>query len=50
MNVNFGLFPVLPEPEGLTRGQVREWKSQREPLISRRALGDLSGWLDQKVG
>ena len=50
MNVNFGLFPVLPEPEGLTRGQVREWKAQRKPLMSRRALSDLSGWLNQKVG
>jgi methylenetetrahydrofolate--tRNA-(uracil-5-)-methyltransferase len=50
MNVNFGLFPVLPEPEGLTRGQVREWKAQRKPLMSHRALNDLSGWLDEKVG
>jgi methylenetetrahydrofolate--tRNA-(uracil-5-)-methyltransferase len=50
MNVNFGLFPVLPEPEGLTRGQVREWKAQRKPLMSRRALSDLTGWLNQKVG
>ena len=50
MNCNFGLFPPLPEPEGLTRGQVREWKAQRKPLMSRRALGDLSGWLGQKVG
>jgi methylenetetrahydrofolate--tRNA-(uracil-5-)-methyltransferase len=50
MNINFGLFPILPEPDGLTRGQVKEWKAQRKPLMSRRALGDLSGWLDQKVG
>jgi methylenetetrahydrofolate--tRNA-(uracil-5-)-methyltransferase len=45
MNVNFGLFPALLEPDGLTRGQVREWKNQRKPLMSRRALSDLSGWL-----
>ena len=45
MNVNFGLFPELPEPGGLTRGEVREWKAQRKPLMSRRALSDLSGWL-----
>jgi methylenetetrahydrofolate--tRNA-(uracil-5-)-methyltransferase len=50
MNVNFGLFPVLPEPEGLSRGQVREWKARRKPLMSRRALRDLSSWLDQRVG
>jgi methylenetetrahydrofolate--tRNA-(uracil-5-)-methyltransferase len=50
MNVNFGLFPVLPEPEGLSRGQVREWKAQRKPLMSRRALSDLGGWLNREVG
>ncbi|HXE01966.1 MAG TPA: methylenetetrahydrofolate--tRNA-(uracil(54)-C(5))-methyltransferase (FADH(2)-oxidizing) TrmFO [Hyphomicrobium sp.] len=50
MNVNFGLFPILPEPEGLTRGQVKEWKAQRKPLMSRRALGDLANWLDKRVG
>jgi methylenetetrahydrofolate--tRNA-(uracil-5-)-methyltransferase len=50
MNVNFGLFPALPEPDGLTRGQVREWKNQRKPLMSRRALSDLSGWLGEAAG
>jgi methylenetetrahydrofolate--tRNA-(uracil-5-)-methyltransferase len=50
MNVNFGLFPVLPEPEGLSRGQIREWKNQRKPLMSRRALSDLGGWLNRQVG
>jgi methylenetetrahydrofolate--tRNA-(uracil-5-)-methyltransferase len=50
MNVNFGLFPALAEPEGLSRGQVREWKAQRKPLMSRRALDDLSGWLQKAVG
>jgi methylenetetrahydrofolate--tRNA-(uracil-5-)-methyltransferase len=50
MNVNFGLFPVLAEPDGLTRGQVKEWKAQRKPLMSRRALGDLAGWLGKEAG
>jgi methylenetetrahydrofolate--tRNA-(uracil-5-)-methyltransferase len=49
MNVNFGLFPILPEPEGLTRGEVREWKARRKPLMSRRALSDLSGWLNKSA-
>ena len=34
----------------MTRGEVKEWKAQRKPLMSRRALSDLAGWLDQKVG
>jgi methylenetetrahydrofolate--tRNA-(uracil-5-)-methyltransferase len=50
MNVNFGLFPILPEPDGMTRGEVREWKAQRKPLMSRRALADLSGWLGTAAG
>ncbi|WP_119300905.1 methylenetetrahydrofolate--tRNA-(uracil(54)-C(5))-methyltransferase (FADH(2)-oxidizing) TrmFO [Dongia deserti] len=50
MNINFGLFPTLAEPEGLTRGEIREWKAQRKPLMSRRALSDLSGWLGQQAG
>src|SRR5690349_22722106 len=50
MNVNFGLFPALPEPDGLTRGEIREWKAQRKPLMSRRALSDLSGWLGKQAG
>jgi methylenetetrahydrofolate--tRNA-(uracil-5-)-methyltransferase len=50
MNVNFGLFPTLPEPDGLSRGEIREWKAQRKPLMSRRALSDLSGWLNKEVG
>jgi hypothetical protein len=29
---------------------VREWKNQRKPLMSRRALTDLSGWLDKAAG
>ncbi|HEX6118978.1 MAG TPA: methylenetetrahydrofolate--tRNA-(uracil(54)-C(5))-methyltransferase (FADH(2)-oxidizing) TrmFO [Dongiaceae bacterium] len=49
MNINFGLFPVLPEPDGLTRGQTKEWKARRKPLMSRRALGDLAGWLGKQA-
>jgi methylenetetrahydrofolate--tRNA-(uracil-5-)-methyltransferase len=45
MNVNFGLFPELAAPEGLTRSQLREWKNRRKPLMSRRALSDLGAWL-----
>jgi methylenetetrahydrofolate--tRNA-(uracil-5-)-methyltransferase len=45
MNVNFGLFPELAAPDGLSRHQLREWKNQRKPLMSRRALTDLSPWL-----
>jgi hypothetical protein len=41
---------VLAEPDGLTRGQVKEWKAQRKPLMSRRALGDLAGWLTRSAG
>jgi methylenetetrahydrofolate--tRNA-(uracil-5-)-methyltransferase len=47
MNVNFGLFPELAAPEGLNRTELRAWKNQRKPLMSRRALGDLSPWLSQ---
>ena len=45
MNVNFGLFPELPVPDGLTRHELRAWKNQRKPLMSRRALADLSPWI-----
>jgi methylenetetrahydrofolate--tRNA-(uracil-5-)-methyltransferase len=45
MNVNFGLFPELAAPDGLSRHQLREWKNQRKPLMSRRALADLRPWL-----
>ncbi|MGH6890995.1 MAG: methylenetetrahydrofolate--tRNA-(uracil(54)-C(5))-methyltransferase (FADH(2)-oxidizing) TrmFO [Dongiaceae bacterium] len=50
MNVNFGLFPELPQPDELSRGEVKAWKAQRKPLMSRRALIDLSGWLNKEVG
>ena len=45
MNVNFGLFPELAAPEGLDRHELRAWKNQRKPLMSRRALGELAAWL-----
>lgn len=45
MNVNFGLFPELAAPEGLSRHELRTWKNQRKPLMSRRALADLAPWL-----
>ena len=45
LNVNFGLCPELAPPEGLSRHEIRAWKSQRKPLLSRRALADLAPWL-----
>jgi hypothetical protein len=43
--VNFGLFPEIDPPEGLTKVLLREWKSGRKPRLSQRALGDLAKWL-----
>ncbi len=40
MNVNFGLFPPLPDGT-LTRAN----RGEKKPLISRRALADLASWL-----
>src|SRR5216683_74224 len=40
MNVNFGLFPPLPEG-AVTRGN----RGERKPLLARRALADLAHWL-----
>jgi methylenetetrahydrofolate--tRNA-(uracil-5-)-methyltransferase len=40
MNVNFGLFPPLPDGV-LTRAN----RGEKRPLISRRALADLDAWL-----
>jgi methylenetetrahydrofolate--tRNA-(uracil-5-)-methyltransferase len=37
MNVNFGLFPPL-------EGRMR--KKERKPAMAKRALSDLTGWLD----
>jgi len=44
MNVNFGLFPELPMPAGLSRAQEKEWRAGRKPALSRRALADLAAW------
>src|SRR5579864_7395852 len=40
MNVNFGLFPPLPDG-ALTRAN----RGEKKPLLSRRALADLDAWL-----
>jgi methylenetetrahydrofolate--tRNA-(uracil-5-)-methyltransferase len=40
MNVNFGLFPPLPDEERYKRGHL-----SRKPALSARALADLDGWL-----
>jgi folate-dependent tRNA-U54 methylase TrmFO/GidA len=40
MNVNFGLFPPLPEPT-----DKRKAKEGRKPALSARALADLDRWL-----
>jgi methylenetetrahydrofolate--tRNA-(uracil-5-)-methyltransferase len=40
MNVNFGLFPPLPEP-----ADKRKAKESRKPALSARALADLDLWL-----
>jgi len=44
MNVNFGIFPELPAPPGLTRAQEKQWRAERKPALSRRALEDLAAW------
>lgn len=44
MNINFGLFPPLPE------GAVgRHNKGERKPLLARRALADLDAWLGRRA-
>ena len=40
MNVNFGLFPPLPDEERYKRSHL-----SRKPALSARALADLDGWL-----
>ncbi len=42
MNINFGLLPPLERAEG-----QKIKKRDRKPMMSRRALADLTGWLDQ---
>jgi methylenetetrahydrofolate--tRNA-(uracil-5-)-methyltransferase len=44
MNVNFGLFPEIAMPEGLTRPQQHAWRAERKPRLARRAIGDLALW------
>jgi methylenetetrahydrofolate--tRNA-(uracil-5-)-methyltransferase len=44
MNVNFGLFPPLPE--GVV---TRANRGERKPLLARRALADLDGWLGARA-
>jgi len=41
MNINFGLFPPLPDEERYKRGPLG-----RKPALSARALNDLAVWLD----
>jgi len=41
MNVNFGLFPPLPDEERYKRSHL-----SRKPALSARALNDLAVWLD----
>ena len=41
MNINFGLFPPLPDEERYKRSHLT-----RKPALSARALNDLAAWLD----
>jgi methylenetetrahydrofolate--tRNA-(uracil-5-)-methyltransferase len=43
MNINFGLFPPLPDGS-LTRAN----RGDRKPMMARRALADLAAWLEQR--
>ncbi|HYN39846.1 MAG TPA: FAD-dependent oxidoreductase, partial [Rhodospirillales bacterium] len=40
MNINFGLFPPLPEPSGRRLGSA-----DRKRAMAHRAIADLQGWL-----
>ena len=40
MNINFGLFPPLPDEERYKRSHL-----SRKPALSSRALADIDGWL-----
>jgi methylenetetrahydrofolate--tRNA-(uracil-5-)-methyltransferase len=44
MNINFGLFPPLPDG-ALTRAN----QGEKKPLIARRALADLDRWLGSRA-
>jgi methylenetetrahydrofolate--tRNA-(uracil-5-)-methyltransferase len=50
MNVNFGLFPPVPEPTHDASGRRlkgREKSVEKKRLMAERALADLATWLDQ---
>lgn len=54
MNVNFGLFPPLPEgavkkPEGVKRFRGKEKTLAKKRLMSARALEDCKSWLGLEV-
>jgi methylenetetrahydrofolate--tRNA-(uracil-5-)-methyltransferase len=44
MNINFGLFPPLPEG-AITRAN----RGERKPLLARRALAELDAWLGARA-
>jgi methylenetetrahydrofolate--tRNA-(uracil-5-)-methyltransferase len=44
MNINFGLFPPLPEG-AVTRAN----RGERKPLLARRALAELDAWLGARA-
>jgi methylenetetrahydrofolate--tRNA-(uracil-5-)-methyltransferase len=44
MNVNFGLFPPLSQPDGLP-GRPRARGAAKKQAMAERALADLAGWL-----
>jgi methylenetetrahydrofolate--tRNA-(uracil-5-)-methyltransferase len=44
MNVNFGLFPELPMPAGMSKSEQRAWRAERKPKLARRANDDLAAW------
>ena len=54
MNINFGLFPPLPEgaiqkPEGVKRFRGKEKSIAKKRLMAIRALNDCQSWLDSQV-
>lgn len=54
MNINFGLFPPLPEgaikkPEGVKRFRGKDKAIAKRKLMSVRALADCQQWLDTQI-
>ncbi|MBL4598015.1 MAG: methylenetetrahydrofolate--tRNA-(uracil(54)-C(5))-methyltransferase (FADH(2)-oxidizing) TrmFO [Rhizobiaceae bacterium] len=54
MNINFGLFPPLPEgaiqkPEGVKRFRGKEKSIAKKRLMAIRALNDCQSWLDSQA-